>query len=94
MEIKPTIGKPGMFCLVLNDGGVKTSKYFTKIETISKKRDENATLCNGLERGQDIEISPEAIDSFYDQVCELGIPVFITCPSLAKEGTPIKDIAA
>lgn len=93
MEIRPAINKPGMFCLVWNDNGIEGGEYFDRIETISSTRDEDATLWNGNKPGTTLCISPEAIESFYDQANELGIHVHVTLPSKAKEGYPLEDVA-
>ncbi len=84
MEIRASIKQPGMFCLIWNDAGIEGGEHFTKIETISGKPEQDATLMNGIERVQTLCIKAQSVSNFFNMAAEAGVPVF---PEVkAKEG--------
>ena len=87
MEIRASIKQPGMFCLIWNDSGIEGGDHFTKIETITGKRDQDPTLWNGAERGTTLCIEPGKVDWFYDMALDVGVPIFPAIGNIKPRST-------
>lgn len=75
---------PGRYSLAIPSiTGEKSFLYFTKIE---RNCATDFSLFDGMNEKLYIELPPETAQAFWDEVKSIGVPVFPTSSSCAKDG--------